>query len=99
MEFNEKEASDGIKWMFGAGAFALALTAFLVYTDNSLIDSKREQILGETLRELRTAQTSLGTGLIDERQLHLGEDSSSAHSGVSPELGSAHDSHGSAGGQ
>ncbi len=75
MELNIKETSDGIKWMFGAGTFAILLTLFLVYVDYVLRHSNSEHVLGETLRELRAAQSSLGTGSVDERQLHLGADS------------------------
>lgn len=63
-----KDIEQGARgWFIGAGIFTLLL-AFALYTvDERLSHSKREQILGATLKELRTAQNSLPTGNTDTR--------------------------------
>ncbi len=71
MELNQQEVKDGMRWLFSAGAFAIALTVFLFFTDHKLSTSTREQDLGNTLRELRTAQSSLASRVTDERQVDL----------------------------
>lgn len=56
MDVRESELKDGWRWFMGAGLFALLLCFFLYKADRLLSTSDREQRLGETLRELRTAQ-------------------------------------------
>ena len=71
MELNPQEQKDGMRWLFSAGAFAVVLTIFLFFTDHQLSTSTREQDLGNRLREMRTAQTSLASRVTDERQIDL----------------------------
>lgn len=68
MELSEADRKSGTAWFLGAGAFALALSFFLATVDNTLSTSKREEIIGDTLRELRTAQASLGYNPPDSRE-------------------------------
>lgn len=63
--------SDAIRWLLGAGILAVALCCFLVISDNRLTHSKREQELGETLRELRSAQAGLPARVLDQRQVAI----------------------------
>ena len=65
---NEAIDADAFRWIIGAGAFALLLTAFLIAADYGLSHSDREKRLGETLRELRTAQASMASHVTDQRQ-------------------------------
>jgi hypothetical protein len=68
MEINAQEARNGTKWFYGAGLVALLLSYALFSADEMLSHSPREKILGETLKELRTAQSSLGSPkLVDPR--------------------------------
>ena len=71
MELNQQEQRDGMRWLFSAGAFAVVLTIFIFFTDHKLTTSTREKVLGETLIELRTAQTSLASRVTDERQIDM----------------------------
>lgn len=67
MNIDPKIERDGIRWFFIAGTAALALSLFLFFVDEGLSNSKSEQRLAETLRELRTAQASLPSGAVDPR--------------------------------
>lgn len=63
-----KDIEKGAKlWFYAAGAFAIILAFCLFKTDEMLSHSPRDKILGETLLELRTAQTSLTTDPTDTR--------------------------------
>jgi hypothetical protein len=63
-----KEIEQGARgWFIGAGLFAIVLSYALYTVDETLSHSKREQVLGATLKELRTAQASLPTGNTDTR--------------------------------
>ena len=66
---DEEIKRDAFTWLLGAGAFALALSVFLAMTDYGLSHSKGQQVLGDTLREMRTAQASMRSRVLDERQL------------------------------
>ena len=68
MHTTEAEIKAGYRWFFGAGVFAIILACGLYCADQRLSESKREEVLGNTLYDLRTAQSSLGTGSIDERR-------------------------------
>lgn len=68
MELNHEDQSAGYKWFFGAGIFAVLLSFVLATVDFNLSTSKAEQQLGEKLKELRTAQTTLGYGPPDARE-------------------------------
>ena len=69
MDDTLKIESDGWRWFFIAGGAAVLLTLFLVWTDSYLSNSKREEILRDTLYDLRTAQASLPSEVSDPRQL------------------------------
>lgn len=71
MELNPQETRAGTRWFFLAGLFAIAFAFGLVKTDDFLTESKREQVLRDTLLELRTAQASLPSRSLDERALDL----------------------------
>ncbi len=68
MNLDPQIASDARRWFFGAGLMAILLSIFLAMTDYKLTHSDREQVLGATLKELRTAQSSLPSRVTDERQ-------------------------------
>lgn len=68
MNFDPQIASDARRWFFGAGLMAILLSIFLAVTDFRLSHSDREQVLGATLKELRTAQSSLPSRVTDARQ-------------------------------
>lgn len=68
MQPSEIIRRDAFQWLLGAGAFAIALWFFLVWSDHQLSTSRGEEELGATIRELRTAQHALPTDAIDPRQ-------------------------------
>jgi len=68
MNLDPQIASDARRWFFGAGLAAILLSIFLAVTDYRLSHSDREQVLGATLKELRTAQSSLPSRVTDARQ-------------------------------
>lgn len=68
MELNAKEVRDGMNWLLWGGLAALLLVAFMVWADLFLARWDHEQRLGETLRELRSAQASLEAWVSDTRQ-------------------------------
>ena len=61
---------DAFRWLVGAGTFAVLLSIGLAVTDYRLSHSTRERDLGNTLRELRTAQAEVGAASTDERILN-----------------------------
>lgn len=69
MEVNAAEARGGARWFFGAGLFAIVLSIGLFVADEKLSSSQKERELGSTIRELRTAQSALGSqAYTDPRQ-------------------------------
>ena len=64
---SEAEQRDAIRWFIIAGLFAVALCIFLKTSDDRLTNSKREELLGQTLRDLRGAQYSLPSQVSDPR--------------------------------
>ena len=69
MQIDATEARGGALWFARAGLIAIVLSLALYFTDEMLSNSKREAQLGHTLRELRGAQTSLGSPeTVDPRQ-------------------------------
>lgn len=68
MELDPAEQRRGYIWFFGASAFALGVIFIVVNGDRYLSTSKREVVVHDTLKELRTAQTSLDSLTSDERQ-------------------------------
>ncbi|MBX7137367.1 MAG: hypothetical protein K1X83_05235 [Oligoflexia bacterium] len=71
MELDPNELKAGMKWLWGAGLAAVLLSVALFCADEALTNSKRDQILGQTLNELRTAQTSIVSDTTDPRQSEL----------------------------
>ncbi|MFM1848944.1 MAG: hypothetical protein RL417_2418 [Pseudomonadota bacterium] len=68
MNLDPKITSDARRWFFGAGLAAILLSIFLAVTDYRLSHSDREKVLGATLKELRTAQSTLPSRVTDSRQ-------------------------------
>jgi hypothetical protein len=56
-------------WLFGFGLVGVLFCCMLVKIDNTLTNSNREQVLNNTLKEIRSAQGSITSGRIDGRQL------------------------------
>ena len=61
--------SDAYRWILMAGGGAVLLSCFLAWADYTLSHSDYDRRLGETLRELRTAQSSMASGAVDSRIL------------------------------
>ena len=66
MEIKATEARTAARWFYVAGAVAVLLSYTLFRVDEALTNSKREENLGKTLFELRTAQTSLGSEKVED---------------------------------
>ncbi|RMG41669.1 MAG: hypothetical protein D6719_08035 [Candidatus Dadabacteria bacterium] len=89
MKLDPAEQQAGLRWLIGAGLFAVALSVFLYRVDIGLSTSQREKVLGETLREIRTAQAALKSADPDPRQLnarplhasHISQQAEFNHSG------------------
>lgn len=73
MELDAEEQRRGFTWFFGAGTVAICFALFLIYVDMRLSTSDREEKLGSTLRELRTAQAGLPSRVTDRRQLSFAD--------------------------
>jgi hypothetical protein len=56
-------------WLFGFGLVSLIFCYTLTRIDETLTNSNREQVLNNTLKEVRSAQHSFTTGRVDSRQL------------------------------
>lgn len=69
MSAGEHVTRDGFRWLVLAGGAAVLLSIFLYRVDLYLTNSKAEQQLGETLREIRSAQAEVSPGVSDHRQL------------------------------
>ena len=69
MKLDPKVQRDGWIWLFCAGIFGVGLGLFLYNADNMLTYSDKEARLGNTLREIRTAQATVSAGVSDVRQL------------------------------
>lgn len=69
MELDPVEQKRGRNWLIGAGIIAVLFSYFLYDTDLELTHSPREDVLRSTLFELRMAQTTLDSGVSDERQI------------------------------
>lgn len=67
MHSNPQETQLGTQWFIGSLIVALCFAGFLYYCDQRLSNSPRDRILGQTLLELRTAQTSLPGNISDSR--------------------------------
>lgn len=83
MKLDPQEQKKGIIWFLIAGPFAILLTFALYNIDQTLTNSTAEAELGNTLRELRGAQTSLKASDLDPRQ-HIGHSNQQS----SPSVGS-----------
>ncbi|NDC37071.1 MAG: hypothetical protein EBZ48_03355 [Proteobacteria bacterium] len=89
---NQAIARDAYIWLIGAGTFAVALSLFLALADHGMSRSTSEQRLGETLRELRTAQASMHTRVTDPRQREDFLESQAVVDGADSASDSAHES-------
>lgn len=67
MEVSKEDVKSGTRWLFGAGLFACFFAFCLFLIDQRLSNSTGEKDLGATLKQLRTAQTSLNSLSTDER--------------------------------
>mgnify|MGYP006270101197 CR=1 FL=1 len=69
MEFKTSEVNSAYKWLFGAGAAAIGLSLFLFWADNTVMGGAKARDIAhnEQLKELRVAQSSLSSGVTDER--------------------------------
>lgn len=66
---NPQDVKAGYAWMLGAIVIlAIFIIPGLISVDNYLTNSDREQVLGETLHELRGSQSGLKSGVTDWRQ-------------------------------
>jgi hypothetical protein len=70
MEFKTSEVNGGIKWLLGAYAVALGFSLCLFWADDSVMGKAKERDIAHNaaMRELRIAQSSLPSGVTDERQ-------------------------------
>ena len=94
MELDPQEVRYGWTWLLCAGFIAVCFSFSLYYVDNMLTYSDREQRLGDTLRELRTAQFTVAGDKTDLRALSpdLSRSAAVHHSDVHVEH-HGHDSH------
>lgn len=67
MHTTKEEMRAGFLWFIGAGIFSVLLSVALYMADEGLSNSTRERDLANALFDMRTAQTSLPTGSMDER--------------------------------
>lgn len=86
MHTNSDHENLGVRWLFGAGVAAIAFCFFLIWADDYLAGSTAEAKHAEDLREIRTAQSVLGSHVTDARQLVVapsvqGEDHASGDHG------------------
>jgi len=71
MELKTSEVNGAIRWLLGAGAAAIGLSLALFWADDSVMGKAKERDIAHNaqLRELRMAQSSLPSGVTDERQI------------------------------
>jgi hypothetical protein len=71
MELKTSEVNGAIRWLLGAGAAAIGLSLFLFWADDSVMGKAKERDIAHNaqLRDLRIAQSSLPSGVTDERQI------------------------------
>jgi hypothetical protein len=71
MELKTSEVNGAIRWLLGAGAAAIGLSLVLFWADDSVMGKAKERDIAHNaqLRELRIAQSSLPSGVTDERQI------------------------------
>ncbi|MCB0332019.1 MAG: hypothetical protein KDD55_00900 [Bdellovibrionales bacterium] len=69
MELDAGEVRAGWTWLVVAGAIAIAFSLFLYNADERLTNSDRDVRLGQTLRELRTAQFTVSGAPSDLRMV------------------------------
>ncbi len=73
MKLDPNEGKGAAKWLFRVGLIAVVFCISLYKIDQYLSTYPREQILRDTLYELRSAQTNLKSGVTDPRQLGMAE--------------------------
>jgi len=71
MELKTSEVNGAIRWLLGAGAAAIGLSIALFWADDSVMGKAKERDIAHNaqLRDLRIAQSSLPSGVTDERQI------------------------------
>jgi hypothetical protein len=71
MELKTSEVNGAIRWLLGAGAAAIGLSLFLFWADDPVMGKAKERDIAHNaqLRDLRIAQSSLPSGVTDERQI------------------------------
>jgi hypothetical protein len=71
MELKTSEVNSAYRWLLGAGAAAIGLSLVLFWADDSVMGKAKERDIAHNaqLRELRVAQSSLPSGVRDERQI------------------------------
>jgi hypothetical protein len=68
MKLDAQEQKSGMTWFVVVGVIAIGFSAWLANRDYALSTSPREQVLHDTLEELRTAQFTLNSRVTDDRQ-------------------------------
>ena len=68
MKLDPEEQKRGTLWFMISAPVAIGLTIALYFVNEGLTNSTSEADIGKTLRELRTAQTTLHGAAIDPRQ-------------------------------
>ncbi|MCB9029891.1 MAG: hypothetical protein H6619_02485 [Deltaproteobacteria bacterium] len=64
-----KESSDAVRWLSISFIVAVSFALFLVNVDHTLSTSDSEHRKGQEMHEVRLAQTSLGSGSVDRREV------------------------------
>ncbi len=69
MELDPKEIRAGWKWFAFAGVVSICLCVFLYQIDRYMQEDNSGERLAETLKELRSAQGAVSSGVSDVRVL------------------------------
>jgi len=71
MDVRESELRGGFKWLLIAGGAAVLLSCFLFFIDDVVMSEapQRDKLHAAQMAELRTAQSSLGARVTDDRQI------------------------------
>jgi hypothetical protein len=98
MDAQTNEIQGSYKWLMIAGGLAVALSCFLFWVDNVVMQSapERDKEHAATMRELRVAQSSLPARVTDDRQtlpLVLEQQDHAAHQAAESHDDSDHHSH------
>ena len=98
MDAQTNEIQGGFKWLFIAGGLAIALSCFLFWVDNVVMQAapQRDKEHAAMMHELRVAQSSLPARVTDDRQtlpLVLEQQDHVAHQALESHDESDHHSH------